>query len=51
MSQGDEFELQCEATTNPDRKQGTEGGQKRKHADDGITASPKTLCFLGFLEF
>ena len=29
MPQGDEFELQCEATTNPEREQGTEGGQKR----------------------
>ena len=51
MSQGDEFEFQGEATTNPEREQGAEGGQKRKHADDGMTASPKTLCFLRFLEF
>ena len=51
MSQGDEFELQCEAATNPEREQGTEGGQKREHADDGMTASPKTLCFVGLLEF
>ena len=51
MSQGDEFELQCEAATNPEREQGTEGGQKREHADDGMTAAPKTLCFLGVLEF
>ena len=51
MSQGDEFELQREATTNPERKQGTEGGQKREHADDGMAAAPETLCFLGFLEF
>ena len=29
VSQGDEFELQGEATTNPEREQGTEGGQKR----------------------
>ena len=51
MSQGDEFELWREATTNPERKQGTKGGQKREHADDGMTASPETLCFLGFLKF
>ena len=51
MSQGDEFELQREATTNPEREQGTEGGQKREHADDGMAVAPKTLCFLGFLEF
>ncbi len=51
MSQGDEFEFQGEATTNPEQKQGTEGGQKREHADDGMTAAPKTLCLLGFSEF
>ena len=51
MSQGDEFEFQRSATANPKREQGTEGGQKREHADDGMTAEPKTLCFLGFLEF
>jgi hypothetical protein len=51
MSQGDELELQGEATTNPERKQGTEGGQKRERADDGMTAAPKTLCFLGFFQF
>ncbi len=51
VSQGDEFELQGKATTKPEREQGTEGGQKRKHADDGMTAAPETLCFLCFLEF
>jgi hypothetical protein len=51
MSQGDEFELQREATTNPEREQGTEGGHKREHADDGMAVAPKTLCFLGFLEY
>ena len=51
MSQGDAFELQCEATTNPERERGTEGGQKREHADDGLTAAPETLCFLGVSEF
>ena len=51
MSQGDEFEFQREATTNPQQKQGTEGGQKREHADDGMTAATETLHLLGFLEF
>ena len=51
MSQGDEFEFQRGAATNPEREQGTEGGQKREHADDGMTAAPETLCFLCFLEF
>ncbi|WP_428674732.1 hypothetical protein [Reyranella sp.] len=47
MAQGDEFEFQCAATTNPELEQGTEGGLKREHVDDGITVVPKTLCFLG----
>ena len=51
VSQGDEFELQGEVTTNPEREQGAEGGQKRDHADDGMTALPNTLCFLHLLEF
>ena len=32
-------------------EKGTEGGQKREHAGDGMTAALKTVCFLGFLEF
>ena len=32
-------------------EKGTEGGQKRKHADDSMTAAPETLCFLGVSEF
>jgi len=51
MSHGDVFVLQREATTNPEREQGAEGGQKREHADDGMTASPKTLCFSAFWSF
>ena len=51
MSKGDEFKLQRSAAAYPEREQVTKGGQKREHADDGMTASRKTLCFLGFLEF
>ena len=51
MPQGDELELQGEATTNPEQEQGPESGQKREHADDGMTAAPETLHLLGFLEF
>ena len=51
MSQGDEFELQRAATTNPKREQRTEGGQKREHAGDGMAVARETLCFLCFLEF
>ncbi len=51
MPQGDELELQREATTNPEREQGAEGGQKREHADDGMTAASETLRLLGFWSF
>ena len=48
MVQDDEFEFQRSAAAYPERKQGTEGRQKREHAGDGMTAAPKTLCFLSF---
>ena len=51
MSRGGEFELQSEATTNPEREQGTEGGQKREHADDGMTAALKNLYLPSFWSF
>ena len=51
MSQGDEFKFQRSAATNLEREQGTEGRQKREHADDGMTAASKTLCSLGFFYF
>ena len=51
VSQSNDFELQRSAATYPEREQGTDGGQERDHADDGMTASRKTLCFLGLLEF
>ena len=51
MSQGDELELQGEATTNPEREQGTEGGQKCEHADDGMAVAQETLHLLGGFDF
>ena len=51
MSQDDEFEFQGEATTNPEREQGAEGGQKREHAGDGMAVALETLCFLCFWNF
>ena len=51
MSQGDEFEFQRGAAANPEQEQGPEGGQKREHADDGMTAAPETLRLPVFLEF
>ena len=50
MSQGDELELQGEATTNPEREQGTEGGKKRERANDGMVVAPKAPCFLGSIQ-
>jgi hypothetical protein len=43
MSQGDKFKFQRGAAAHPEREQGAEGGQKRKHADDGMTAATETL--------
>ena len=51
VSQGDEFELQGEATTNPEREQETEGGQKREHADDGMALARETLHLRGGFDF
>ena len=51
MSQGDKFEFQREAITNPERERGAEGGQKREHADDGMTAAPETLHLRGIFDF
>ena len=51
MPKGDEFKFQRSAAAHPEPEQGTEGGQKREHADDGMTAAPETLHLLGFLEF
>jgi hypothetical protein len=41
MPQGDEFEFQRSTAAQPEREQGTEGGQKRKHVDDGMTMAQK----------
>ena len=51
MVQGDEFKLQRGAAAYPEREQRAEGGQKREHADDGMTGASKTLCFPDFWEF
>ena len=44
-SQGDEFEPPVNAVRlrNLEREQGTEGGQKRVHADDGMATTHKSL--------
>ncbi len=51
MSQGDELEFQRGAAAHPEREQGTEGGQKRERADEGMAAAQETPHLLGFLEF
>ena len=43
MSQSNEFEFERSAATQPEREQGTDSGQKREHAYDGMTAAPETL--------
>lgn len=48
MSEGDDLEFQRGAAAHPEREHGTEGGQKREHADDGMTGAPETLRLLGF---
>ena len=42
---------ESEATTNPEREQGAEGGQKREHADDGMAMAQETLYFPGVFAF
>ena len=51
MSQGDEFKFQDEAITNPEREKEAEGGQKREHADDGMTVARETLHLLSIFDF
>jgi hypothetical protein len=51
MSQGDEFDLQRGAAPYPEREHGTDGGQKRVHADDGMATTHKSLHLLALLEF
>jgi hypothetical protein len=55
VSQGDHLKFQRGAAANPEREQGTQGGQKREHADehadDGMTAAPETLHLLGVWSF
>ena len=51
ISQGDELEFQRGAGAHPEREQGTEGGQKREHADDGMAVTQETLYLLGFWSF
>jgi hypothetical protein len=51
MSQGDEFEFQRGTTANPEREQGTEGGQKRDHVHDGMGVARETLHVLDVFDF
>ena len=46
-SKGDEFEFRGGAAAHPEREQGTEGGQKRGHADDGMAVASETLRLPG----
>ena len=51
MSHGDEFKFQRGATAHLEWNQGTEGGQKREHADDGMAVAQETLHLRGISAF
>jgi hypothetical protein len=51
MSQGDEFEFQGGAATNPEGEQGNESEKNRDHAHDGMAEMQKSLGFFGLSEF
>ena len=47
VSQSNKLELQRSAAAHPEREQGTDGGQKRDHAHDGMAVKQETLHLLG----
>jgi hypothetical protein len=51
MSQSNEFEFQRSAAAYPERKQGTDSGQKGAHAHDGMAIARETLFFSVFQSF
>jgi hypothetical protein len=51
MSQGDEFEFQGGAATNPEGEQGNESEKNRDHAHDGMAEMQKSLGFSAFRSF
>ena len=51
VPKGDELQFQRGSATKTEAEQGAEGGQKREHADDGMTAATETLHLLGFWSF
>ena len=51
MTQGNEFELQGGAPAHPEREQGTEGGQKREHAEVGMLGRKKRYTCAAVLTF
>ena len=51
VSQSNEFELQRSAAAQSKREQGTDSGEKREHAYDGMAVAQETLYLLGVWEF
>jgi hypothetical protein len=51
VSQSNKFELQRGAAAQPEREQGTDGGQKSDHAHDGMVEVQETLHLLGVFDF
>ena len=51
VSQRNDFELQRSAAAYPEREQGSDSGQKRDHAHDGMAVVHETPHLLGVFDF
>jgi hypothetical protein len=51
MPKRDNLKFQGGAATNPEEKQGNQGGKNRDHAHDGMAATQKSLGFIRGSEF
>jgi hypothetical protein len=51
VSQRNDFELQRSAAAYPEREQGSDSGQKRDHAHDGMAVEQGTLYLLAVFAF
>jgi len=51
VSQSNELKFERGAATQPEREQGTDGGQKSDHAHDGMEVVQETLQLLGGFDF
>jgi len=51
VSQSNELKFQRGAAAQPEREQGTDGGQKSDHAHDGMAVVHETPHLLGVFDF